>query len=252
MKIAIISDIHGNMEALEAVLADMEETEPDRIYCLGDTIGYGPEPEEAVSTLREKNIPSVCGNHELVIQDNTHLGWFNPVARASLLATMGMLSAQTKEYIRTLPMYLLVEDAFDKTDALDRNIRLVHGFPPDSATTYLFQAQGKPMRKYFAGTEDFICFIGHTHDLSCYSYDGTQVKKLPFARGMHQLENKMKYIINIGSVGQPRDMNNNAKYVLLDTKTFCLELRFVPYEIQAVVDKIMAKGLPEVHAERLW
>ncbi|UCG80249.1 MAG: metallophosphoesterase, partial [Desulfobacterales bacterium] len=102
MRLAIISDIHGNLEAFKEVLADIDQSKVDEIASLGDNIGYGPEPEEVVQLIRKHNIPSVMGNHELAVSDTRYLDWMNPSARQSLVMTRHLLSPDTLDYIDTL------------------------------------------------------------------------------------------------------------------------------------------------------
>ena len=128
MKIAIVSDIHGNATALKAVLKDIQSFSVDLIISLGDNIGYGPEPEEVVGLLRSQNIPSVIGNHELAINRPRFLSWFNPNARTSLEKTKHLISQSTIDYISKLSYCMILS-----------NCRFVHGFPPGSATVYLFE-----------------------------------------------------------------------------------------------------------------
>lgn len=241
MKIAVISDIHGNLEAFRQVLADIGEAGAEKIVCLGDVIGYGPEPEEVVRMIVELGIPTVMGNHEWAVSDVQHLNWFNPVARLSLVMTMNMLSESSVKFISDLEPSIVSD-----------NCRFVHGFPPKSINKYLFQVSDGDIRTFLRDASESICFVGHTHDLEIIGYDGESVYHTEFRKGINTLNGRHGYIVNIGSVGQPRDGNNNAKYTILDTAENTLDLRYVPYDIAAVVDKIHKAGLPETHAARLW
>ena len=126
MRIAVISDIHANLEALEQVLVDINGSNIDRVVCLGDSIGYGPEPEQVVAMINDHHIPSILGNHELAVIDQNYLAWFNPPARRSLLKTIEMLSSKTVNFISKLKPFMIYD-----------SYRFVHGFPPDSATSRL-------------------------------------------------------------------------------------------------------------------
>ncbi len=239
-KLAIVSDIHANRDALEEVLKDIDALAAGKIFSLGDNIGYGPEPEAVIQMLQDRKIPSVLGNHELAVTDASELDWFNPVARESLLKTVDMLSAASIERIHQFP-YCRVED----------DIRLVHGFPPDSPVIYQFQASEDDLLKTFAELQERIFFTGHTHYPEIIEYDEGAIQKNKLVRKTLQLKREARYIINVGSVGQPRDGNNNAKYVLFDTATQTVELRYVPYDVESTVQKILDAGLPEAHALRL-
>jgi predicted phosphodiesterase len=239
-KIAILSDIHANLDALEEVLLDIDALAIKKIYSLGDNIGYGPEPEAVIQTLEKRGIPSVLGNHELAVTDATELDWFNPVARESLLKTVDMLSPEAIETIHQFP-YCRVEE----------NLRLVHGFPPDSPVIYQFQASNDDLVQTFTELQEQIFFTGHTHYPEIVEYAEGQIQKYAFGRKPLRLKDDARYIINVGSVGQPRDGNNNAKYVLFDPIALTVELRFVPYDFEATIQKILDAGLPEAHALRL-
>lgn len=241
MKFAIISDIHGNLEAFQDVLKDIETTGIDDIFCLGDCIGYGPDSEEVLAEVIKREIPSILGNHELAVCNKRHLNWFNPKARASIEKTITTLSDKSINFIKNLPCSLIVEQC-----------RCVHGYPPDSVRTYLFQKTPRALIKSFKSLKEPICFVGHTHDLELIQFDGRQTDRLSLNEGITPLDPQYRYIVNIGSVGQPRDGNNKAKYAIYDTTSHELEIRFVSYDIGATVAKIKAAGLPESHATRLW
>ena len=241
MKLALISDIHGNFEALSRVFSDIETVGVDAIVCLGDCIGYGPDPEAVVAEMRGRHIPTIMGNHELAICDQNQLKWFNPLAQASLRITLGMLSGDSIDYIRHLPTTRVLGQCL-----------CVHGYPPDSVRTYLFQKPPEALIKTIQMMETDICFVGHTHDLEIVSWDGHRLGRSALEKGCMPLNPEYRYIINVGSVGQPRDGNNNAKYALYDEESNSLEIRFVPYDIAVTVDKIKAAGMPENHARRLW
>jgi len=240
MRLAVISDIHGNMEAFCQVLDDIDRSNVDGIFCLGDLVGYGPEPEAVVQKVKALEIPTVMGNHELGVTNPKVLKFFNPLARRSLVLTARLLSADSIDYIRGLaPVRIL------------NGCRWVHGFPPDSVSTYLFQVGDDQIVSAYGAMPEAICFVGHTHVLEMISFDGRGVihKSLPY--GVTPLKTDERHIINVGSVGQPRDDNNNAKYIIWDDKNREIEVRYVPYDIEAVVAKIIAAGLPESHAYRL-
>jgi len=240
MKFAILSDIHGNATALKKVLKDIESFPVDLIISLGDNIGYGPEPEEVVNLIRERRIPSVIGNHEMAINRPRFLSWFNPSAKASLEKTKGLISKSTLQYISKLS-YCMVLD----------KCRFVHGFPPGSATIYLFELTDEKIKIAFEKMHEWVCFLGHTHLLEIIAHDGKKITKRALEEEKIELETDKKYLINVGSVGQPRDGNNQAKYVLWDTELKLLTVRYVTYDIADTVKKIYRAGLPEQHAWRL-
>ncbi len=241
MRLAIISDIHGNLEALRAVLADLGGQAVDQVGCLGDSIGYGPEPEAVVDILRRRGIPSVMGNHELGLADPSSLAWFNPSARQSLLRTAELLSPETMEYNKGLPRSLVLGGC-----------RLVHGCPPESVTRYLFELSRAALISAMNAVDEPICFVGHTHTLALVSLRDKRLDIRDLGRERVVLGREARHLVNAGSVGQPRDGDNNAKYVIWDDQERLLEVRFVPYDIAATVRGILERGLPEFNAERLW
>ena len=241
MRLAVISDIHGNYEALQQVMGDMDSSQVDAVISLGDNIGYGPEPDRVVQEIKTRNIPTVQGNHELAVKDEEYLNWFNPAARRSLLKTRNLLSDASLRFISQLDPVLTAYGC-----------RFVHGFPPDSPLIYMFQVSDGRKKQVLEKAAERLCFIGHTHTLDIIGFDGQQIENQNFPEGITRLDEKKKYIINIGSVGQPRDADNNAKYVIWDSSADTIDVRFVWYDIAAVVSKIQAAGLPEEHAQRLW
>ncbi|MGD2270074.1 MAG: metallophosphoesterase family protein, partial [Desulfobacterales bacterium] len=205
MRIAIISDIHGNMEAFDQVLRDIDNASVDKIISLGDNIGYGPDPEKVIRIIRKRKVFSILGNHEMAVADPTHLSWFNSIARESLRKTAEMLSSDSHKYISSLKSYL------------NRyKCRYVHGFPPDSPTIYAFQVSQRQLLETFFNLKEQLCFIGHTHYLQLLVFDGQAATAAPLCQGISVLSEGRRYIVNVGSVGQPRDGNNSAKYVIYD------------------------------------
>jgi len=238
MLVAILSDIHGNMEALNAVWSELEDFSVSRIVCLGDMIGYGPDPEDVLRSVREHGAVCCLGNHELGIVSAEERSWFNSTARKGLGLTERLLSEDSKEYISGLPRCIDLEGA-----------RFVHGFPPDSVTTYLFQVEEARLAEWFgAGVE--LTFVGHTHELMLVQWRGTEAETRELVQETVALDGPC--IINAGSVGQPRDGNNNAKYLLWDTERRSVDVRFVPYDIGRTVARIRERGFPEYYGSRLW
>ena len=181
------------------------------------------------------------GNHELSILDPKYLAWFNPLARVSIQKTIPLLSENSLAFIANL-----------KAFASQNQARFVHGFPPDSVITYLFQIEEPAFCDVFKSLAETLCFVGHTHKLEFVSYKEGAVIRAPLIKGVMQLRKEKKYIINVGSVGQPRDGNNNAKYAIWDDRENLIQIKFIPYHIAKVTNKIIEAGLPDAHAERLW
>ena len=152
-----------------------------------------------------------------------------------------LLSPVSIEYIRTLA----------PASAIDQCL-LVHGFPPESTTTYLFEVSDIQLKRVLSSLEQELCFVGHTHDLELIAYDGRGIRHMSLAEGEFFLHEGWKYLVNAGSVGQPRDGDNHAKYLIWDTQSRHLTVRFLRYDIARTVAKILALGLPRINADRLW
>ncbi len=240
-KVAFLSDIHGNFEAFQAVLADIDRLAIHTIFCLGDCVGYGPEPEQVITEIRNLAIPTVMGNHELALINTHYYNFFNFIARQSLDITRTLISPATLQYIAAMPATLLF-----------RNTRVVHGCPPASITRYLFDAQEHLLKKIFSEFAETLCFFGHTHTLALYTLDQSgNIYGHRLEKGIYGLVPHGRHLVNIGSVGQPRDGNNNAKYAIWDQEEKTIEIRYVSYDIQSTFDKIIAAGLPKLNATRL-
>lgn len=240
MKIAVLSDIHGNLEALEAVSADLRQRGADRVICLGDNIGYGPDPEAVVRHLRRQSYFSILGNHELALCDPKARRWFNFQAAENNIATAALLSPESREYCESLPLSLEFGGAL-----------FVHGFPPDSVFQYLTRQSDEKLLALLTGATESLIFLGHTHKLELIRLTKGVIRRQPLAQGKIRLVPGEKYIVNGGSVGQPRDGDRLAKYLLWDIKAASLETLFVDYDRTTTMDKIRALGFPESYASRL-
>jgi len=238
---AVISDIHGNLEALEAVLEDVPDG-VEEIYCLGDVIGYGASPNECCESVRSYEMPVISGNHDLAVTDlSTELAWFNPVAAAAIQWTRDQLTPDNAEFLRTRPRMLQSEETL-----------FVHGSVRDPDEYIL---NGAVARENLAVlTADYpnvqVCFFGHTHVKTVVpSPDGP-------SSGSHDtldLSSGGPYLVNPGSVGQPRDGDTFASYVLAENTQdeTRIAYRFVEYDVEKAQDKIRTAGLPGMLADRL-
>jgi predicted phosphodiesterase len=240
MLVAILSDIHANYEALCAVVSDFVQINPEKVICLGDLIGYGPDPDEVVQYFRTKGYLSVLGNHEAVLADRRLLRWFNFQAKENSLTTEKMLSEENLMFCQSLPASLQIGDAI-----------FVHGFPPDSSFIYLSRMSESAISSFLQKTDGDLFFVGHTHDLLIFCWDGSQLTKHRFTGEPFALQNGCKYIVNAGSVGQPRDGDNRAKYLIWDTENRYIEVRRVLYDYKKTAKKIVDLGFPMDYAIRL-
>jgi predicted phosphodiesterase len=241
MRLVVLSDIHANLEALQAVLQDASEAAPGaQLVCLGDIVGYGADPEEAVRAVRSSGALSVLGNHEMGVNDPSSRGRFNPQAWEAVKWASSRLSAQSRAWLGELPASLSLGGC-----------RFVHGLPPDEVDTYLFQASTGHVVRVMSDIPEDVSFVGHTHQLRLVSLREGQLdgKRLP--EGQQVLEAGIRHIVNAGAVGQPRDGNPKAKYCLYDTNSRELTVRFVNYDSATAARKIIDAGQPRVYAERL-
>lgn len=240
MRFAILSDIHGNLEALKTVVEDVKIQSPDEVICLGDMIGYGPDPDRVLDLVRAQGFTSVLGNHEGAIVDHKLRNWLNFQSRENNIATHKLLSEVNLNYIAHLPSSLV-----------RGNVRFVHGYPPDSLVTYLHNVSKERLFRLLSqGTEE-IYFVGHTHKLSRVCLEGDKVVTHQLFFGKTVIEKEKKHLVNCGSVGQPRDGNNEAKYILFDTEQWSVEVRCIPYDFEVTIKKIEQMGFPQVYGTRL-
>lgn len=240
MRLGIFSDIHGNLEAFRAVLDSMSRQELDRTVCLGDMVGYGPDPEEVIRGVRELQCDTVLGNHEASLLTEKARNWMNFEARENSIRTAQLISEASLEYCRGLPSSLQTSDAL-----------FVHGYPPDSVFAYLYNQSDRRIEELFASPAASLYFVGHTHELQLVRQQAGKIIRGPLFEGIVTLDKDLKYIVNAGSVGQPRDGDKRAKYVIWDNKTRNLEVVFVAYDCRDTIRKIHELGFPDVYAERL-
>jgi predicted phosphodiesterase len=231
MRCAILADIHANLAALTAVLADIEgKGEVDEIWCLGDIVGYGPEPAECIKLLRKLNPVCVAGNHDLGVIGKIELSYFNPAAAEACKWTAEQLNPVDARYLEDLPKTI------QKGDFL-----LVHGSPSVPLLEYVMSTS--IAAKNFSFFDSHFCLVGHTHVPMAFKQDGSAVTSIPMSLGIGVvLSHRM--IINPGSVGQPRDGNSQASYAIYDSEGHILRVYRIPYDIRATQDKMMQAGLP--------
>jgi diadenosine tetraphosphatase ApaH/serine/threonine PP2A family protein phosphatase len=238
MRTLIISDIHANLTALEAVLADAGEF--DAAWCLGDLVGYGPNPNECVERIAQlPNLQCVLGNHDAAAVNNIEVDAFNPDARKTGLWTQERLTPTNKEYLRSLPERVNLEF-----------ITLVHGSPYRPIWEYLLDTRTATISFEFFDTP--YCFVGHTHLPVLYYLPDTRViAQLIVPEHVSQMTLAPRAILNPGSVGQPRDRDTRAAYAILDLTDYTWEWHRVEYDIQTVQEQMRLENLPERHITRL-
>jgi len=241
MRIAVISDIHGNLEAFTAVLDDIEHQAVDTIVSLGDNINYGADSEAVIQKMTARRIPSILGNHEMACINEKVYRWYIGDVKKSLDHTLSKLSLSSVDYLKGLSVTLSKHQAF-----------FVHGFWPDSVRHYLHQMSSAELLSTLQQIQESVCFIGHTHRLALVFHVGGTLHTQPLNHGKTALEKNITYIINAGSVGQPRDGDPRAKYVIWDTISHHLDIRYVDYDNQTAAEKILAAGLPLKYAQAVY
>ena len=237
MTTVLLSDIHANLEALEAVLAEVDARRPERILCLGDVVGYGASPNECLELVRDRCDLVLLGNHDAASSGGPEAARFNVYARAAAEWTAKTLTREHREYLQKLPLTSTQGSFF-----------CVHASPatPRDWEYLLDRFDAEPQFAYF--TEP-VCYIGHTHQPAIFLADPEGTKSLPV--GTTRLTPGRRYIVNVGSVGQPRDRDPRACFVVLRDGSGEIEYVRVPYDVEAAQKKIRAAHLPDVLAARL-
>jgi predicted phosphodiesterase len=243
MRHLVLTDIHANLEALDACLADAELRGYDDVLLLGDVVGYGADPNAVVERVRAlQPLAMVRGNHDKVACGLESAEGFNSVARAAARWTTDALSDENRQWVAALPRGPL---------AVDPDIEICHGSPIDE-DEYIFGPS--EARVALLTTTRSICFFGHTHYPAVFqSLNGTMEGTRVAAAVEPEVTLKvgLKYLVNPGSVGQPRDGDPRAAYAIVDAAAGKIEMVRLPYPIQIAQDKIRKAGLPDPLADRL-
>lgn len=242
MRIAVLSDIHSNLEALDAVLARARAEDAERVYVLGDSVGYGADPAavlERLSSLEDATL--IAGNHDLAAVGRFDARWFNSVAAEAIVWTGEQLSGEARALLDELP------SRTDGTDPL-----LVHGSVVDPVAEYV--TNERIAGASFAAEAFDLCFFGHTHLPMMFTkrHDGgVRGEQLADATPVSLADGVARVMVNPGSVGQPRDGDPRASFLIWDTTAGSVTVLRVPYEIETAQAKIRDAGLPGVLADRL-
>ncbi len=241
MKYFIFSDIHGNLEALQAVMVELDrESEYSECtpICLGDIVGYGPNPRECIAEIRRRNIRAIAGNHDYAATGRMDISYFNPYAKDAVLWTKNILTPDDMDFLMKLELQLIFDE-----------MTFVHATPCDSENwNYLFTLYDAQHNFECFGSQ--ACFVGHSH------YPAFIIQKETHDCWVHphpvlSFRDGWKYIINVGSVGQPRDGNPQSSFAVYDRDTQTIELRRAKYDISLTQQKMRDARLPEYLIERL-
>lgn len=235
MKIAVISDIHANLEAFKSVLKFIKSKKISKIICLGDVIGYGPRPNECVEFARKNCEICLMGNHDHAVLGLTDIYYFNQYAKEAVLWTRRKLSTHNKAYLENLPF------SYEMGDAL-----FVHSTPIEPKEwNYIFSEQ--EARQNLDQVEQSLAFVGHSHIPVIFSYENGA-----FLEDEVELDvNKDRYVINVGSIGQPRDGDPRSCFVIYDDETHTVQYIRVDYPKKKTYQEIIDNQLPPFLAMRL-
>jgi len=239
MRILVISDIHANYTALMAVLADAGAV--DETWCLGDLVGYGPDPNAVVEEVRDiPNLTCILGNHDVAVIGKMPFETFNGDARRSLVHHEKVLTASNMDFMRALPSNTKVRG----------EATIAHGSPRDPLWEYILNVLSA--RLNFDHFDTPWCFVGHAHIQSMFALDQkTERVTLEQTKPDTAIELRPKLILNPGSVGQPRDRDPRAAYAIYDTEARTWTARRAEYNVAEVQERIRESGLPEKHAVRI-
>ncbi len=239
MRVLLISDVHANLTALEAVLNDAEAYEG--VWFLGDLVGYGPDPNECIERIRAlPDLVALMGNHDAATLDQLSTDAFNEDARQSVIWTRDALSPESVAYLGELP---------DKVKVVD-DVTLAHGSPRQPVWEYILNAKTATENFFFFVTP--FCFVGHTHLPRIFRLSDSRAQAdlfVPIENACFELSPRL--ILNPGSVGQPRDRDPRAAYAIFDLETKMIEFRRVAYDVRGVQERMRQAGLPERHINRL-
>jgi predicted phosphodiesterase len=239
LRIAVISDIHGNWHAFEAVLADAENAGVDEVWCLGDIVGYGPQPNRCVEETRGRASLSLIGNHDLAALGRVETTEFSPDAAVSAHWTADELTDDAREFLGTL------EPKGERSGA-----ELFHASPRDPVWEYILSEAA--VRDALSLTSAELVLVGHSHIPIALKLSDGGVLAGGLAKGGSELElTGGRWLLNPGSVGQPRDGDPRAAYLLLDLDPGHAHFRRIPYDVERTQAEIREQGLPEALAARL-
>ncbi len=239
MRTLIISDIHANITALEAVLEDAAPF--DQVWCLGDVVGYGPDPNQCIERLQSlSDLVCIKGNHDAAILGEINIRAFNAEARKSLNWLENVLQDANRAWLQDREEKVIVE-----------GVTLAHGSPRNPIWEYVMDLEAA--RENFSHFEGLVCLVGHTHIPSLYQKQGESLESVSlfFPENDLGFSINQKSILNPGSVGQPRDHDPRASYAIYDLEENLWTFHRITYDVVSVQERILAANLPKRHAFRL-
>ncbi len=244
MRIGIFSDVHANIEALSAVVEALRRESPDVMYCLGDVVGYGASPNECADLVRSVAKVTILGNHDAAVSGRMDYSYYYEAARRALDLHVSLLSAENLSWLRALPYKHVVEDT---------GVHLCHGSPVRlEEFDYIFSPEQARDCLSIYPELGHLTLIGHSHLCKAFEFTGDDVIELQGPPRTIDLRPDRKYIVSVGSVGQPRDYDNRASYVIYDTDAKRFEFRRVEYDIEGAAQKIFDARLERNFGHRLF
>ncbi len=239
MRIAVISDIHSNLPALEAVLSDVGRSDPDQVWCLGDVVGYGAQPDACTKLVAEVVEVCLAGNHDLVVSGELDVRYFAMSAGAAARWTLKHVEQSTREFLAGLSP--LGQSA---------GVGLYHASPRDPVWEYVLSIS--QAAECLDAQQQRVCMIGHSHVACYFARNGGETIGEQALHGAELNMSEGEWLVNPGSVGQPRDGDPRAAYLMLDTATWTVSFRRVEYPVDEAAQAILDAGLPKSLAERLY
>jgi predicted phosphodiesterase len=244
MRLGIFSDVHANIEALSAVIDALNRESPDVLYCLGDVVGYGASPNECADIVRSVAKVTILGNHDAAVAGRMDYSYYYEAARRALDLHASLLSDENMAWLRALPYSHPVEDT---------GVNLCHGSPVRIEDfDYIFAPE--QARECLPIYEELghLTLIGHSHLCKVFELTPTEVVELQGPPKSFELREDRKYIISVGSVGQPRDYDNRASFVMYDSDTREFSFHRVEYDIESAAQKIFDARLERNFGHRLF
>lgn len=240
MRYGIFSDIHSNLEAFDSVIEAYRKESIDSFFCVGDVVGYGANPNECIEKIKALTNIVIAGNHDWACVDLFSTEYFNPLAKEAVFWTKQVLNQENKYFLEKLKLVYNNED-----------FTLAHG-TLENPQEFNYMTDGYRALESFKLLETNVCFVGHSHVAGAFIlgkdnrllYSEDNLSKI-------KMEKENKYIVNVGSVGQPRDDNPRAAYAVYDTQKQEVQIKRVPYDVEAARKKIIEAGLPQFLGDRL-
>jgi predicted phosphodiesterase len=242
MRLGIFSDIHANLEALSAVLEAFRRERIDVYYCLGDTVGYGGSPNECCDLVRDLAKTTILGNHDAAVSGRMDYSYYYEAARHALDVHAAMISSDNMSWLKSLPYQEMLTE---------HDVLLCHGSPVRlEEFEYIFAPEQARECLAIWDKIGHITLIGHSHLCKVFALTRTSVEELPATD--FTLDPDRKYIVSVGSVGQPRDFDNRASYTVYDTDAKRFEFKRIEYDIELAADKVLRARLERNFAHRLF